>query len=225
MKRIELISLAGVFLFLNFSCQTPNDKPVTAINSSMELIVEPGEHWLGKMKVFIFSITNAPQMAAWIEDEEGRYIATITVTNRSAKKNWRAAPEEGRPEALPVWNHKQQDNSAPHDVDTVSTATSKGSVEAKFDRESLIEGNTYKVYLEINHSYDYNDYWTKDNSGVNGQPSLIYQAQFVAGQPCHLSLEPMGYGSVDGSNGTINSGLGSFTTALGIIKDASIIVN
>jgi len=223
MKNIIIVILAGIFLFLNFSCQTPGNKAEEANENSIELFIEPGEHWFGKMKVFIFSVKKTPQMAAWIEDKDGQYIATITVTNRSAQKNWRSSPKEGRPEALPIWNHKQQNNSAPTDIDTVSTATPKGAVEAKIDKSNLIGGNMYKVFLEINHSFDYNDYWTKDNSGVNGQPSLLYQAQFTAGQPCHIQLTPIGYGSVDGASGNITNGLEGFTSALSIVKNAYII--
>ena len=80
------------------------------------------------------------------------------------------------------------------------------------------------VDLEINHSFDYNGFWTKDNSGVNGQPSLIYHAKFIAGTPAKINLMPFGYGSVDGSNGNITQGLENFTTALTIIKGAYIII-
>ena len=221
-KIAALMLFAGFFLYLNFSCQTPKEKPAAGLNDAMELIVIPGEHWLGKMKVFIFSIKKTPQIAAWIEDDKGLYIATITVTSRSAKKNWRSSPKEGRPEALPVWNHKQQNNSS-DDIDTVTTATPKGSIEAKIDKGLLISGKTYNVYLEINHSFDYNDNWTKDNSGENGQPSLIYHANFAAGVPCRIPLVPIGYGSVDGSNGNITSGLENFTSAFDIVKNVYII--
>jgi hypothetical protein len=78
--------------------------------------------------------------------------------------------------------------------------------------------------LEINHSFDYNGFWTKDNSGVNGQPSLIYHAKFIAGTPAKINLMPFGYGSVDGSNGNITQGFENFTTALTIIKGAYIII-
>ena len=222
MKSIAFVVLAGIFFFLNFSCQAPGSKAETALNGSAELIVEPGEHWFGKMKVAFFSVKKTPQMAAWIEDADGRYVETITVTNRSAQKKWRGNPKDGRPEALPAWNHRQQNKSAVNEIDRVSTATPKGSVEAQIDESSLIRGNTYKVYLEINHSYDYNDRWTEGNSGVNGQPSLLYHAQFAAGQPGRIALTPLGYGSVDGSNGNVSGGLEQFTSALGIIKEAYI---
>ena len=214
--------MAGAFLFLNFSCQSPKSTASEAVGDSTELIIEPGENWKGKMKIAFFSVSKTPQIAAWIEDTDGRYITTVTVTNRGAKKNWRSAPKEGRPEALPVWNHRQLNQTAA-DLDTVSTATPKKSVEAKIDKSRLSNGNKYNIFLEINHSFDYNDYWTKDNSGVNGQPSLVYQAQFIAGQPCRLTLAPTGYGSVDGSNGIVTSGLEHFTSALNIVSKVDFI--
>ena len=222
MKKLVLTIFAVIF-FGCVGCNTEGKNTQSIISDSMELIIEGGEHWLGNMKVFIFSVRKTPQIAAWIEDEEGRYIATITVTNRSAKKNWRSAPQTGRPEALPVWNHRHSVKSSLGDIDTVTTATPKNSVEAKIDKNLLINGNTYNVFLEINHSFDYNDYWTKDNSGVNGQPSLVYHTQFTAGVPCRTPLVPIGHGSVDGSNGDIVNGLENFTSALSIVKNAYII--
>ena len=221
MKKIIPVILVCVFLSPIFGCRTSKSTAADAAGDSTELIIEPGENWKGKMKIAFFSISKTPQIAAWIEDTEGRCITTVTVTSRSAKKNWRSAPKEGRPEALPVWNHMQLNQAA--NLDTVSTATPKKSVEAKIDKSRLSSGNKYNIFLEINHSFDYNDYWTKDNSGVNGQPSLVYQAQFTAGQPCRLTLAPIGYGSVDGSNGIITSGLEHFTSALSIVSKADFI--
>jgi len=209
----------GIFLLVGFGCQATNTKAITD-DHAMELIVEPGEQWLGRMWVFIFPVDKTPQMAAWIEDGNGRYVQTVTVTNRSGKATWRSAPKEGRPEALPVWNHRHGDSQA--DIDTVSAATQKHSVEARVDSGALVDGNTYNVYLEINQSYDYNDHWTKDNSGVNGQPSLVYHAQFAAGQPGRIALVPIGHGSVDGSNGNINGELESFTSALKIVQNVYV---
>ena len=223
MKKLSLTVFAVIAISLIgcIGCNTGGNN-VQPIISETTLSIESGEHWLGKMKVFVFSVKKTPQIAAWIEDEEGRYVATITVTNRSAKKNWRSSPKEGRPEALPVWNYRQR-NNASNNIDTVSTATPKGSVEAQIDSGLLKKGDTYNVYLEINHSFDFNDYWTKDNSGVNGQPSLIYHAQFTAGIPYRIPLVPIGHGSVDGLSGNISGGLENFTSALSIVKNVYVI--
>ena len=223
----KMTIVIGIFICLGvIYCSTGKSKEQSpGIQDNMELVVEPGVNWFSKMKVFLFFYkNNSPQLAAWIEDKDGNYISTIAISEKSAKRNWISAPKEGRPEALPVWSHRQLNFSVTDDLNAVSSATVKGSFEAKIDKGSLVNGNTYNVFLEINHSFDYNDFWTKNNSGVNGQPSLVYYAQFVAGQNGSKSLDPIGYGSVDGSNGNIIRNLENFTTALNIVHDATIVV-
>jgi len=215
MKRFALIALLGVFWGNSLFCQAAH----------IELMVEPGEHWQSTMKIFIFNKKKTPQLAAWVEDSDGNYIATIAVSEKSAKGKWISAPKKGRPEALPVWSHRQHNNTVADDLAAVSSATINDSFGANIDRESLADGNTYHVYLEVNHSFDYNAHWTKSNSGVNGQPSLVYHAQFVAGQAGRISLAPIGHGSVDGSDGSITGELENFTSALGMVKNAYIIGN
>jgi hypothetical protein len=213
--------VAGALIF--FGCHASAKTTVSGISGNLRLSVEPGEHWQGKMKIFIFSVNKTPQMAAWIEDAQGHYIATITVTSRSAKQNWRSAPKEGRPEALPIWNHKTQNNTA--QVDSVSAATSKGALDVQIGDDLLTNGEKCNVYLEVNHSFDYNDTWPEKKNDVNGQPSLLYHAQFTAGAPGNFTLSPIGHGSVNGTDGTIVHNLEGMTTALTIIKNASILTN
>jgi hypothetical protein len=215
MKEVCVIILFMVFGFIGCKTETSN---VSKIDNNIELSIEPGNNWMGKMKIFIFSVNKTPQMAAWVENDRGDYLSTITVTNRSAKKNWRSAPKEGRLEALPVWNHKIQNNSTGENIDAVSTATSKGQVVVQIDNDLLTNGQEYNVYLEINHSFDYNETWPEETTGVNGQPSIIYHAQFIKGQANIINLVPIGYGSIDGSDGKITEGLSGLTTALEIIK-------
>jgi hypothetical protein len=225
MKKFLIVFLSLVIISFSAGCQGSGDslsETQRGIDSSITLNVEPGISWQGSMKILFFSIKKNAQMAAWITDENGNYVSTISVTERSAKKNWKAAPNEGRPEALPVWNHALPKNITEDSLDVISSATAKSSVSTSVDENSLIPGNTYNVFLEINHSFDYNDTWTEDNSGVNGQPSLIYQTQFVAGQSGKINLALIGHGSVDGSNGNINPNLEHITSALSIIENAWI---
>ena len=218
MKKFILVIAAAAFL----GCNREKENTQLINPGGMELSVQPGGHWLEKVKLFfIFYRDRTPQMAAWIEDDQGKYISTITVTNKNAKKKWSFAPKEGRPEALPVWNNAIKNDST--QVDSVSAATSKVAVDVQVNDGSLINGHKYNVYLEINHSFDYNDIWTKDNSGVNGQPSLIYHGKFIAGTSGKIPLNPIGYGSVDGSDGNIVNTLNGITTALTIVSEAYII--
>jgi len=219
------IIINAIILLCFIGCNS-GSKHKSSINlGGIELSVEPGERWLGKKKIFIFSLDRTPQMAAWIENAQGNYVSTIIVTNKNAKNKWISAPKEGRPEALPVWNNKIQNNINISQIDSVSAATSKGAVDVIIDNNSLINEQEYSVYLEINHSFDYNDFWTENNSGVNGQPSLVYHAKFIAGVPGRIELKPIGYGSVDGSDGNIIFGFNGITTALEIIKNVYLTVN
>ena len=222
MKKLVLLffTVAVISLIGCFGCNTGGKNMQSIISNGIELTIEIGEHWQDKMKTFIFLVKKTPQLAVWIENNQGKYISTITATGKSVKNNWKNAPKEGRPEALPVWNHKKQNST--EEIDIVSSATPKGTVDLQIDNGSLIYGQEYNVYLEVNHSFDYNDYWTENNSGVNGQPSLIYHAKFIAGTSGRVKLNPVGHGSVDGSNGNIVYELDSFTTALTIIKETHI---
>lgn len=189
----------------------------TVIATGMELSVEPGEVWQDQMKLLMLSIDKTPQMAAWIEDSQGRYVATITVTKYSSKP-----PNKGRPEALPVWHHKIPDDM--EQIDAVTAATSKSSVGVPVDKDALINGQEYHVYLELNHSFDYNDTWQKKSGDVNGQPSIVYHAQFIAGTAGRTTLEPLGCGSADGTDGNIVQGLAGITTALQIIRETHLTI-
>jgi len=226
MKKFTLVCALCLAVCCGITCcgtEKPKKQTPEAQNG-MELIVEPGEYWLTKMRVFIFSVNKTPQMAVWIEEDGGKYVRTITVSEKTLKGNWRSAPRGGRPEALPVWNRRRQNDPATHDLDALSSASVKGPFAADISKEPLVDGKRYSVFLEINHSFDYNDHWTEANSGVNGQPSLVYHAHFAAGQEAAIPLAPIGHGSVDGSDGNIAGGVENCTTALGIVRAAYVIV-
>jgi hypothetical protein len=224
MKKLVIVA-ALVTLFICLGCRSEKNKIQSS--NGIELSIDPGEHWQHKIKTkvlfFNINVTVTPQIAAWIENDQGHYISTITVTNKSAKRKWRSSPEGGRPEALPVWNYKVQNNLM--EIDGVSAASKKSGVDVRIDDGSLLNGQEYNVFLEINHSYDYNDAWPKRENDVNGQPSLIYHVKFTAGNFGRIQLIPIGYGSVDASNGNITESLEGMTTALTIIKDAYIVNN
>ena len=166
-----------------------------------------------------------PQLVSWIESSTGDYISTVIVTKFSSNCNWKPDLPKRRPEALPIWNNKIPNDTPKNLIDAVSSATPKDVVEIQINNDLLIDCDTYNIYLEINHSFDYNISWTKNNSGVNGQPSVLYHANFIAGQICKEDLSPIGYGSVDGSNGDIIYDVTNITTALDIIKNVYIITN
>ncbi|MCR5046855.1 MAG: DUF2271 domain-containing protein [Treponema sp.] len=176
-----------------------------------------GEGWKG------------PQLAVWLEDEQGRYIKTLYVTQKAGGLSWIFGPKEGRPESLPVWYHASKhdpkksaaQNSSPDkkEIDAVTSATPKGGlvINQKIDDEPCV------IKVEVNASFDYNSTWTKKNSGVNGQPSLVYQALLPAGQKEEVALELSGSGSIDGSDGSVHKDVVDIDSAKTIVKSINVV--
>jgi hypothetical protein len=196
---------------------------------SISVSISPGEFWKTKMQIFIFSTWKTPQTAVWLEDGDGGYLKTLMVTGSASNKKWKAAPKAGRPEALPVWffTSGRAEGKDDADVDAVTGATPEGTVTATDDALSLYRGREYAIKLEVNTSFDYNEFWpekakkgTPSYSGVNGQPSVVYEARFVAGETATVQFRPVGQGAVDGSSGTIVPGTEGLTTALQILASA-----
>ena len=166
-----------------------------------------------------------PQIAVWLEDADGNYIRTLYVTSRAEKRSWIFSPKDGRPESLPVWYCASGENPAKSGgektaLDAVSSATPKGGVifGAEIDGEK-----SYVLKAELNNSFDYNGFYTKKNSGVNGQPSVVYGALIPDGFTQEIRLELLGTGSVDGSDGIIHPETENLTTAKNIISCIAVV--
>lgn len=210
--------------------------------------VRPGQHWKEKRE---------PQIALWLEDSGGNYIRTLYVTERAGHKSWIFGPKEGRPESLPVWYgasksgsiaskaeaspsspaspsgtkaspSAESTSSAPspslsRSLDAVTGATPK----SELNLTAQMEEGDYIIKSEFNNSFDYNDFYTKKSSGVNGQPSVVYSAKIpanlTAGQ--EISLDFAGTGSLTGGDGSISKNTQNLTTAKEIVKSVSVRAN
>lgn len=183
------------------------------------VVVDAGKNWKAKMD---------PQCAVWLEDADGNYVRTLYVTQRSSKRNWIFGPKEGRPESLPVWYHAANYGSLKNapvstEVDAVTSATPKGGI--VFTAE--IGDTEYVIKAEFNTSFDYNDFYTKKNSGVNGQPSVVYEAKIPAdgdldGPNKEITLSLAGTGSENGADGKIYGDISNLTTAKNIVETITV---
>ena len=204
-KLIAMINLMFVCLGMTFA------KDIT-------ISVGAGDNWKAKRE---------PQVAIWLEDTGRNYIKTLYVTERASHKSWIMGPKEGRPESLPVWYHaskfKPAKNAAPDlKLDAVTSATPKGGI--IFETE--LEDKAYVLRAEFNTSFDYNDFYTKKNSGVNGQPSVIYEAAIPADfnkSSEEIRLTFLGTGALDGSDGLIHKNTEGLTTAQTIVKLIAVV--
>ena len=77
--------------------------------------------------------------------------------------------------------------------------------------------------LETNRSYDWNGRYAKENAGVSGQPSVIYRAELtIGGDRTEARFVAVGTGSVDGSDGTVRTGLDGLDTALELFSSMKV---
>jgi len=217
---VSLMTLALVLAVGNRAVGQATNSSVT--HGQWILRLTPGPQYASSTRfLLVIRIPLYPQVAAWLEDANGNFIDTIYVTKKAAKRSFYSAPASARPEALPVWYHRQPEQQ--RSVDAVTGATSIGPFEFHSTVGESLSPGRYVVFLEINSSYDYNDRYTRSNSGVNGQPSLVYRAEIQVGRgPTTAVLVPIGTGSVDGSDGLIHSGLEGITTALHLLTGAEI---
>ncbi len=175
-------------------------------------------------------IASIPQIAVWLEDAAGRYLETLYVSGKSATGNY-SGGKNRRPGALPVWSHARGIKSAdglfmPDQatavVDGLSAATplTSFSVNSKYP-----EQNGLKILIEVNKSFDENEYFNKKNitddpvyaANPNGQPSLVYAAELQA-EPAVVLAELLGHGHISGADGKIDPDVSRVTTALQIFK-------
>lgn len=174
------------------------------------LELSPGPSYRTTTRWLIFSLPIYPQVAAWVETPDGRYLGTIFATNKGYKGSYQAAPKEGRPEALPVWTHLRQAG-----IDGVSSATSAGDTTAASGLAAKLPPGDYVIKLEANRSYDYNEAYPQARAGVCGQPSIVYRAVLRLGSgQARAVFTPIGTGSLDGRDGDIHGDLEGISTAL-----------
>ena len=208
---------------------------------SVKVVVEQGEAWLHDFSLFLgLKKKNAPQIAVWIEDPEGRYLETVYATHKIATQSWTAAGGNRRREALPHWCHRRGVRYAdglylPTKkeplTDGVSGATPRGSFDLKL---APAEGLTrFVVKVEVNHSTDFNDAWPESaregEAGYSGgklgsgQPAVVYAAEVdLSSGEREFEAVLVGHSSPDGSSGELFTDVSKLTSALRIVKRITV---
>ena len=189
---------------------------------------------------------NHPLYAIWLADENGKYIQTLYVSESvgkgiyiRSKRNkgiWQPG-EIQRTATLPYWIHQRNvmnENGGllptPRKpvADAYTGATIKNSFHLNVITENTLSGR-YKVYFEINQSWDWNDYWFNDKYPDNkeyktsSQPALVYCAEIDTSNPEQtVTFKPIGHSHFSGDNGSLTTDLSTITTALSIAKQISV---
>lgn len=146
---------------------------VSIFAEKITVAVNPGEAFKNR----------APQIAVWVEDSDGTYVDTLFVTKKASENKWIFSPKEGRPESLPDWYKAKGQNLAEkisrEKIDATTSATPKKGIVLEKNL-NLEKEKTYVFKCQANQSFDYNDFYTKKNSGVDGQPAVLYIGEMIS---------------------------------------------
>jgi Domain of unknown function (DUF4405) len=223
----------------------PDKREYTVINLSadadapkLNLFFKAGREYHSAPQSLFLNITytSTPQIVVWMETLEGKYIDTLYITGKTSDSSYRskdpAVDLVRRPEALPYWSHKRgiksvdglytpdQHNS---DLDGIAAATPKVDYQVSMSAPKM---GRYKLMIEVNRTYDFNEYYNKtrfpddaiySGSGSSGQPSLIYETIIDSNQPGQHLFQLVGHGHHSGKDGSLYTDLSNITTAKQIL--------
>jgi len=188
-----------------------------------------------------------PLFAIWLETDEGDYIQTLYVARavatgifeygRQEQNRWVTAPKRA-PQTMPYWAHKRGIRAAdglfmPDERTAVPDAYTGATPKTGFIMTSRADNplpGKFRVMLEINQNWDWNEYWTNnrfpddENYKWSAQPALVYEALIDMNSPREsYTMKPAGHSHYSGKTGELFTDLSSLTTALNIAK--SIVVS
>ena len=186
---------------------------------------------------------NHPLMAIWVEDHEGQFVQTLYVAESIAKgvfqhgdasKGFWMPGEIQRPAALPYWSHKRgikNENGLylPTPINPVADAYSGPTPDKSFILNSRLDEPGLKMFtvlLEINQTWDWNEYWTnnkypeEEEYKTSCQPALVYSVAIDLGNPQEeYVMEAIGRSHHSGATGELFNDLHTLTTALHIAEE------
>ena len=191
---------------------------------------------------------NHPTFVIWTEDKDGNFLETLFITEYfgtgifghadGGSGTWKTTSGESlRPAALPYWTHKRNVVSrdsllvpTPENpmADAITGATPKNNFVFRTNLDQT-KNETVVVLLEINQTWDWNEYWTNNkypndqDYKSSSQPSVIYRAQINLNESDKtVELKPVGHGHYSGKDGSLTEDLSTLTTALDIAKQIKV---
>lgn len=192
---------------------------------------------------------NHPLFAIWLAEENGKFIQTLYVSESIGKGVFKRANRKAgrwlageiqRPASLPYWAHQRgiknefgtyMPTPKQPEVDAYTGATPLASFILHTKTEKRLAGK-YKVMLELNQTWDWNEFWTNDmypnekEYKTSCQPALVYEAIIETNNPSvEITLKPIGHSHYSGNNGSLTTDLGTITTALKISKKITVKVD
>lgn len=243
-----VMDLPGSYLIYNWGNKQRNKKlskseetfDYQIINTSKD-----GENYQFELEVKKGSSLKQPLAAFWLADSSGSYIQTLYISRSLSNsefrqvfngKNWLRGVVR-RPEALPIWAHQRNIKASDGlyiplgstpDLDGLSGATPTSNFKLK-SSANIDFASSLTFYVEINQSFDWNEFYSKDRfpkdliysgTGQVGQPSLLYSTTITKDQirnQTYFFLDLVGHGHHSGKTGVIFQNIDSITTAANIV--------
>jgi len=235
--------MVTIALAVAFSCKP--SKQTAAAGEGVVQKLAANINGTGRAMEFTFEkgkSFNHPTFAIWLEDTTGRFIQTLFVTrsfgsgtfNYGDKSEGQWKPGQvRRPAALPYWSHKagaakgmtnyipDKTNPVP-DAYTGATPAGNFTLDTRSDKETPAVA---KVFMEINQTWDWNEYWTNNKYPndpeykTSCQPAVVYSAVVDTRKPgMKVELKPVGRSHHSGADGNLYTDLNTITTALYIAE-------
>ncbi len=189
-----------------------------------------------------------PLFAFWYEDTLENFIQTLYVARSVGTgyfqygilvdEEWEPAALR-KPATLPVWAHRRgimaddslymptPDNPVP-DAVTGATPQTNFVLKTKTNDKEL---RFINLFMEINQSYDWNDFYTLDihpqdhNYKDNSQPAIVYFVMIdLKNNNKTYKMRPIGHSHIAGRDGLIYRDMENITTALSIVREVRVTV-
>jgi hypothetical protein len=244
MYRLLFLSL----IFIAGACTTGTVKKQNQVPEEKTLFSTNNE---GKGQEIIIDLSRGesfyyPLFSIWLEDMDGKYIQTLYVARSVATGIFEYARQENNkwikaqkraPQTLPYWAHKRGIKAAdglfiPDEQTAVPDAYTGATPVTGFVLTSHADNpltGKFKVMLEINQNWDWNEYWTNNkypgdvNYTWSCQPAVVYETIIDLESADDLyQMKPVGHSHYSGKTGELFPDLSTLTTALQIAD--SIIV-
>ena len=191
---------------------------------------------------------NHPLMAIWVEDEEGKFVQTLYVSESIGKGVFQHGDKSGgrwmpgeirRPAALPYWSHRRGIKAGdglfiPDKKSPVPDAYTGPTPAGSFVINTIVEKNDlrkFTVYFEINQTWDWNEYWTNnkypddEEYKTSCQPALVYRADInINGTQKEFPMKVIGHSHYSGKTGELFTDLSTITTAMQITGDLKVMI-
>jgi hypothetical protein len=175
----------------------------------------------------------SPTFAIWLEEPSTGRCRTVYVTRRAAEGDWEGKAEV--PPALPCWfevyKREYQTRELPGVEKQAPVAVTGATPEPGYfiTRARVHTGTTWKCWIEVNLSGDYNEQYQEYNEEAktvdeygNGQPALIYSVLIDAVEGNSFIPQIAGMCVPDSPGDSLIRPLKGITTASSVFDEISI---